>query len=135
MPQYACHAKSSTKLLQLNNSIVLANIADSKCHDPDDSNIVQGFALDRFAIFGNQRIPSQPGKLRPAAMLYKQLATLFWLQGDIQHNVTTRPLEEQCIRPNIADRVDGKTLLNVVRRRSNDQRPAGLLQTKLYEQY
>ncbi|AUB47433.1 hypothetical protein SGH10_002063 [Klebsiella pneumoniae] len=54
MPQYACHAKSSTKLLQLNNSIVLANIADSKRHDANDSNIVKGFALDRFAIFGNQ---------------------------------------------------------------------------------
>lgn len=33
------------------------NIADSKCHDPDDSNIVQGFALDRFAIPGNKRLP------------------------------------------------------------------------------
>lgn len=54
MPQDACHAKSSTKLLQLNNSIVLANIADSKRHDPDDSNIIKGFTLDRFAIFGNQ---------------------------------------------------------------------------------
>ncbi|HCA3713512.1 TPA: hypothetical protein RLU93_000396 [Klebsiella pneumoniae] len=54
MPQDACHAKSSTKLLKLNNSIVLANIADSKRHDADDSNIVQGFTLDRFTIFGNQ---------------------------------------------------------------------------------
>lgn len=50
MPQDACHAKSSTKLLQLNNRIVLAHIADSKRHDTDDTNIVQGFALDRFAI-------------------------------------------------------------------------------------
>ncbi|HBV3940528.1 TPA: hypothetical protein MDV99_005314 [Klebsiella pneumoniae] len=54
MPQDACHAKSSTKLLQLNNRIVLVHIADSKRHDADDSNIVQGFALDRFSIFGNQ---------------------------------------------------------------------------------
>ncbi|HBW2948555.1 TPA: hypothetical protein MEW39_005499, partial [Klebsiella pneumoniae] len=65
----------------------------SKRHDSDDSNIVQGFALDRFAIFGNQRLSSQRGKIRPAAMLYKQLATLLWLQGDIQYNVTTRSLE------------------------------------------
>ncbi|HIE7554455.1 TPA: hypothetical protein ACXPLG_005932, partial [Klebsiella pneumoniae] len=54
MPQNACHAKSSTKLLKLNNRIVLAHIADSKRHDPDDSNIVQGFALDCFAIFGDE---------------------------------------------------------------------------------
>lgn len=38
MPQDACHAKSSTKLLKLNNRIVLANIADSKRHDPDNSD-------------------------------------------------------------------------------------------------
>ncbi|MER4923008.1 hypothetical protein J9B76_08615 [Klebsiella pneumoniae] len=88
MPQYACHAKSSTKLLQLNNSIVLANIADSKRHDADDSNIVQGFSLDRFAIFGNQRLSSQRGKLRPAAVLDQNLTSLPWFQGYIQHNVT-----------------------------------------------
>ena len=76
MPQDACHAKSSTKLLQLNNRIVLANIADSKCHDPDDRNIVHGFALDRFAIFGNQRPSSQRGKLRPAAVLDQNLTAL-----------------------------------------------------------
>lgn len=46
MPQDACHAKSSTKLLQLNNRVVLANIADSKRHDADDRNIAQGFALN-----------------------------------------------------------------------------------------
>lgn len=49
-----CHAKSSTNLLQLNNGVVPADIADSKRHDPDSSYIVKGFALDRFAIFGNQ---------------------------------------------------------------------------------
>ena len=93
MPQDACHAKSSTKLLQLNNSIVLANIADSKRHYTDDSNTVQGFALDRFAIFGNQRPSSQRGKLRPAAVLDQNPTTLLWFQGDIQHNVTAEILE------------------------------------------
>ena len=33
------------------------NIADSKCHDPDNSYIVQGFTLDRFTIPGNKRLP------------------------------------------------------------------------------
>ena len=75
MPQDACHAKSSTKLLKLNNRIVLAHIADSKRHDADDSNIVQSLALDRFAVFGNQRPTSQRGKLRPAAVLDKNLTT------------------------------------------------------------
>ena len=50
MPQDACHAKYSTKLLQLNNSIVLAHIADSKRHDTDDSDIVESISLDRFAV-------------------------------------------------------------------------------------
>ena len=63
MPQDACHAKSSTKLLQLNNRIVLANIADSKRHYTDNSYIVKGFTLDRFTIFGNQRPSSQRGKI------------------------------------------------------------------------
>ena len=116
MPQDACHAKSSTKLLQLNNRIVLANITDSKRHDADDSNIVQGFALDRFAIFGNQRPSSQRGKLRPATVLDQNLTSLPWFQGDIQHNVTARPFEEQRIRPNIADRFDRQSLLDVIRR-------------------
>lgn len=106
MPQDACHAKSSTKLLQLNNRIVLAHIADSKRHDADDSNIVQGFTLDRFTIFGNQRPSSQRGKLRPAAVLDQNLTTLLWLQGDIQHNVTTRLLEDERIWTDIADRVN-----------------------------
>ncbi|SYR64398.1 Uncharacterised protein [Klebsiella pneumoniae] len=106
MPQDACHAKSSTKLLKLNNSIVLAHIADSKRHDPDNSNIVQGFALDRFAIFGNQRPSSQRGKLRPAAVLDQNLTTLLWFQGDIQHNVTARLLEDESIWTDIADRVN-----------------------------
>lgn len=78
MPQDACHAKSSTKLLKLNNRIVLAHIADSKRHYTDDSNIVQGLALDRFTIFGNQRPPSQRGKFRPAAVLDQNLTSLPW---------------------------------------------------------
>ncbi len=106
MPQDACHAKSSTKLLQLNNRIVLAHIADSKCHYTDDSNIVQDFALDRFTIFGYQRLSSQRGKFRPASVLDQNLAPLFWLQGDIQHNVTARTLEQERVRPDIADRVN-----------------------------
>jgi hypothetical protein len=53
--------------------LVLANIADSKRHDPDNSYIVQGFTLDRFTIFGNQRPSSQRGKLRPAARQDKNL--------------------------------------------------------------
>ncbi len=106
MPQDACHAKSSTKLLKLNNRIVLAHIADSKRHDPDNSNIVQGFALDRFAIFGNQRPSSQRGKFGPAAVLDQNLTTLLWLQGDIQHNVTAIPFENAGVRPDIADLVN-----------------------------
>lgn len=106
MPQDACHAKSSIKLLQLNNSIVLAHIADSKRHYTDDSNIVQGFALDRFSIFGNQRLSSQRGKLSPAAVLDQNLTPLFWLQGDIQHNVTAIPFENAGVRPDIADLVN-----------------------------
>ncbi|HDZ1347596.1 TPA: hypothetical protein RRW21_001802 [Klebsiella pneumoniae] len=46
------------------------------CHNAGDSNIVQGFALDRFATFGNQRPSSQRGKLRPAAVLDQNLTTL-----------------------------------------------------------
>ena len=88
MPQDPCHAKSFTNLLQLNNGIVPADIADSKCHDADNIYIIQGLTLDRFAIFGNQRLSSQRGKLRPAAVLDQNLTTLLWLQGDIQHNVT-----------------------------------------------
>lgn len=106
MPQDACHAKSSTKLLKLNNRIVLAHIADSKRHDPDDSNIVQGFTLDRFATFGNQRPSSQCGKLRPATVLDQNLTSLPWFQGDIQHNVTARFLEDERIWTDIADRVN-----------------------------
>lgn len=97
MPQDACHTNSSTHLQQLNNRIVLAHIADSKGHDADDSNIVQGFTLDRLTIFGNQRLSSQRGKFRHAAMLDKNLTSLPWFQGNIQHNVTARPFEEQRI--------------------------------------
>ncbi|EKE4056243.1 TPA: hypothetical protein MDT28_004771 [Klebsiella pneumoniae] len=62
-------------------------------HNTGDSNIVQSLALDRFAVFGNQRPTSQRGKFRPAAVLDHNLTTLPWFQGDIQHNVTARPLE------------------------------------------
>lgn len=79
---------SSTHRQQLNNRIVLANIADSKRHDPDDSNIVQSLALDRFAIFGNQRLSSKRGDFRPAAVLDQNLTPLLCLKGDIQYNVT-----------------------------------------------
>ncbi|HBR1399379.1 TPA: hypothetical protein PCH43_003267 [Klebsiella pneumoniae] len=66
----------------------MANIADSKCHYTDDSNIVQGVTLDRFAIFGNQRLSSQRGNLRPATVLDQNLTALPCFQGYIQHNVT-----------------------------------------------
>ncbi|MEI4919871.1 hypothetical protein Q8G81_30300, partial [Klebsiella pneumoniae] len=46
----------------------------------------------------------------------QNLTSLPWFQGDIQHNVTARPFEEQRIRPDIADRVDRQSLLNVIRR-------------------
>ena len=49
----------------------------------------RGFTLDRFSIFGNQRLSSQRGKFRPAAVLDQNLTTLLWFQGDIQHNVTS----------------------------------------------
>lgn len=80
MPQNACHTKSPAKLLQINSRIVLARIADSKCHYTDDSNIIQSLALDRFSIFGNQRLSSQRGKFRPAAVLDQNLTSLFWFQ-------------------------------------------------------
>ncbi|WP_458018808.1 hypothetical protein [Klebsiella pneumoniae] len=68
MPQDACHAKSSINLLQLNNGIVLANIANSKRHDADDSDIVKAFTLDRFTVPGNERLPLQPAEiLHPAS--------------------------------------------------------------------
>ncbi|HBV2710343.1 TPA: hypothetical protein MYH79_001206 [Klebsiella pneumoniae] len=54
----------------------MSHIADSKRHDPDNGYIVQGVTLDRFAIFGNQRLSSQRGKLRPAAVLDQNLTTL-----------------------------------------------------------
>ncbi|HBY6512085.1 TPA: hypothetical protein MI457_29060, partial [Klebsiella pneumoniae] len=37
------------------------------------SDIVQGFALDRFTIFGNQRLSSQRGKFSPATVLDQNL--------------------------------------------------------------
>ncbi len=40
--------------LPLYKRVVMANIIDSKCHDPDNSDIVKVFTLDRFSIFGNQ---------------------------------------------------------------------------------
>lgn len=116
MPQDACHAKSSTKLLKLNNRIVLAHIADSKRHDAGDSDIIQGLTFNCFAIFGYQRLSSQRGKFRPTAVLDQNLTTLLWLQGDIQHNITAIPFENTSVRPDIADRVNGQSLLDVVRR-------------------
>ena len=66
-----------TQKIQDNPDWEMAGIyADSKRHDADDSNIVQGLALDRFAIFGNQRLSSQRGKFRPAAVLDQNLTTL-----------------------------------------------------------
>lgn len=64
MPQDACHAKSSTKLLKLNNRIVLAHIADSKRHDSGDSNIVQCFPLDTFPFRSDKRPPHDFCKLQ-----------------------------------------------------------------------
>ncbi|ALK14706.1 hypothetical protein KLP1_19510 [Klebsiella pneumoniae KP-1] len=84
-------------------------------HNAGDSNIVQSLALDRFAIFGYQRPPSQRGKFRPAAVLDKNLTTLLWLQGNIQHNITAIPFENAGVRTNIAYRVNGQSLLDVVR--------------------
>ncbi len=85
-------------------------------HDACDSDIIQSLAFNRFAVFGYQRLSSQRGKLRPATVLDQNLTSLPWFQGDIQHNVTARPFEEQRIRPNIADRVDRQSLLDVIRR-------------------
>lgn len=50
MPQAPYHAKSSTNLLQLNNGVVPAHIADSKRHDADDSNIVQAIICANVLI-------------------------------------------------------------------------------------
>ncbi|MCP6370146.1 hypothetical protein NL455_09255 [Klebsiella pneumoniae] len=44
-------------------------------HDAGDSDIIQSLAFNRFAVFSNQRPPSQRGKLRPAAVLDKNLTT------------------------------------------------------------
>ncbi|HBV7184471.1 TPA: hypothetical protein MD390_000347 [Klebsiella pneumoniae] len=58
-----------TTLSWLNSQAIASHITNDVRHDADDSNIVQGFTLDRFTIFGYQRPPSQRGKLRPAAVL------------------------------------------------------------------
>ncbi|HBQ7846094.1 TPA: hypothetical protein MI728_004201 [Klebsiella aerogenes] len=92
------------------------NIEDSKRHDADDSNIVKGLTFYRFTIFGNERLSSQYGKLNPAAMLDKQLTSLSWIKGDIQHNATARSLEDERIWAYIADRVNRQSLLDIVRR-------------------
>ncbi len=78
MPQDACHAKSSINRLQLNNRIALANIADSKRHDADDSNIVQGFALDRLSVHGDERTAQQLPAQKPLfGCIYKILEIQF----------------------------------------------------------
>ncbi len=52
MPQDACHAKSSTKLLKLNNRIVLAQIVYGK---RDDAEHLDSIALDRLTVHGDER--------------------------------------------------------------------------------
>nr|WP_167877587.1 hypothetical protein [Klebsiella pneumoniae]EKZ9999280.1 hypothetical protein [Klebsiella pneumoniae] len=64
-----------TTLSWLNSQVIASHITNDMRHDADDSNIIQGFSLDRFAIFGNQRLSSQCGKLRPAAVLGQNLTT------------------------------------------------------------
>ena len=54
MPQDACHAKSSINRQQLNNRVVLANIADSKRHDSGDSNIVQCFTFNQLFLYRDE---------------------------------------------------------------------------------
>ncbi|HCA9798393.1 TPA: hypothetical protein MYK51_005904 [Klebsiella variicola subsp. variicola] len=44
-------------------------------HDAGDSDIIQSLAFNRFAVFSNQRPPSQRGKFRPAAVLDQNLTT------------------------------------------------------------
>lgn len=71
MPQDPCHAKSSTNLLQLNNRIVLAHIADSKRHDPDDSNIVHGLTFNQFTYSREERSTHYLRKLNFASHIKK----------------------------------------------------------------
>ncbi|HBT2358307.1 TPA: hypothetical protein MF110_21720 [Klebsiella pneumoniae] len=104
-----------TTLPWLNSQAIASHITNDMRHNAGDSNIVQSLALDRFAIFGYQRPPSQRGKFRPAAVLDKNLTTLLWLQGNIQHNITAIPFENAGVRTNIAYRVNGQSLLDVVR--------------------
>ncbi|HHB7022047.1 TPA: hypothetical protein ACN7M2_000001, partial [Klebsiella pneumoniae] len=65
MPQDDCHAKSSTKLLKLNNRIVLAHIADTKRLDADGSHAVKFILMDgRESIIATARRPHPiPNKL------------------------------------------------------------------------
>ncbi len=95
-----------TTLSLLNRQAIASHITNDVRHDACDSDIIQGLTFNCFAIFGYQRPPSQRGKLRPAAVLDQNLTPLFWLQGDIQHNVTARTLEQERVRPDIADRVN-----------------------------
>lgn len=43
-----------TTLSRLNRQAIASHIANDMRHDAGDSNIIQGFALDRFAIFSYQ---------------------------------------------------------------------------------
>ncbi|HBQ4022135.1 TPA: hypothetical protein L7127_000561 [Klebsiella pneumoniae] len=65
-----------TTLSWLNRQAIASHITNDMCHDAGDSDIIQSLALDRFAVFGNQRPTSQRGKLRPAAVLDQNLTTL-----------------------------------------------------------
>ncbi|GAA6610184.1 hypothetical protein NUBL17191_04990 [Klebsiella pneumoniae] len=105
-----------TTLSWLNSYAIASHITNDMRHNAGDSDIVQGLAFYCFAIFGYQRPPSQRGKFSPAAVLDKNLTTLLWLQGNIQHNITAIPFENASVRPDIADRVNGQSLLDVVRR-------------------
>ncbi|HBW3857059.1 TPA: hypothetical protein ME190_005237, partial [Klebsiella pneumoniae] len=67
-----------TTLPWLNSQAIASHITNDMRHNAGDSNIVQSLALDRFAIFGYQRPPSQRGKFRPAAVLDQNLTSLPW---------------------------------------------------------
>ncbi len=64
-----------TTLSCLNRQAIASHITNDMRHDAGDSDIIQSLAFNRFAVFSNQRPPSQRGKLRPAAVLDKNLTT------------------------------------------------------------
>lgn len=41
------------------------------------------------------------------------MAALLWLHGNAQHNVTAIPFVKASVRPEIADRVNGKPLFSI----------------------